>query len=174
MSRNTNAFKMDTRLAALKEMTKFFGLGDNLNKQVEKAVDNFVQAGKDWANETASDWYDSAPWATGNLRESIDVEEKDVTKPKVFVNHQKLMEHAEQKLPARRLWYKKQGWDPIEMPDYDYLEEAESKNAASASSTVYPIEPNWDREYNANPPHTPFIDAIWMKQALRNKQRIFK
>lgn len=161
---------MSSDLHALKQVANAFGVGDSLIEQIENKVDKFAKDGEDWADATASDWYDAAPWATGTLRESIETDTSNITKPKVLVNHQKLMAHAGQKLTAIRKVYRGQ---KVKMPDYDYLKEAEEQNV-SASTSVEPLEPNSEREMKWNPdPNTPFLYSIWDELAKKNKRIIF-
>lgn len=163
---------MGNVITAIKTAGNAFGVGSNLADQITEKVEKFAQDGEDWANSTASDWYDSAPWATGNLRESIDVDTSDLSAPRVFVNKQKLMAHAGQRMPAVRLWYKKNGRKVITIPNSDYLLVAE-ENAASASKTTNPITPNAEREMASGKGTSPFLNSIWEELWKKNKRIIF-
>lgn len=172
MSKATKAFGIDATISSLKAIGDAFGIGDALAAQVVKKVDKFASDGEDWADATASDWYDAAPWRTGTLRESISVDTSKPNRPRVYIDDRKIQANAGKSLPTIRKWYKVNGINKTEIDPEDYRFVAEEW-AASASKTVDPIEPHSAREMNAGKGSTPFLNSIWDEIAYLWKRRIF-
>lgn len=170
-------FGLDKVLEQLSQVASFFGageLGDEVGEVAAEVADKEI----DWAANTKSDWVESAPWATGNLRDSIDVDASDFPKSMtVGVDRDKLLSRAGQNLFTIRKGYSNK---KSKIPDFDYTEaidegrtiNGDKYSAVSASKTVDPIQPTIEREY-AHRIHTPFIREIWFELAKKNKKEIF-
>lgn len=175
--RLASSYGLESALNALTEVADYFGISD-VKEQVIDYLDEFAGAEAEWMTQVQNDFYKSAPWRTGNLRESIDTDYDDFPTVRVGIDRNKLMARAGQKVKAIREIYGGQEFKISRVPTYPELIDegttayGERWNAVSASSTVDPIEPNAAREMNRGA-HTPYIEAIWGELAQKRKKEIF-
>lgn len=168
-------YGMTDALDELEEVASNFGLSD-LVDQVDGYLEDVNAAIIEWVDRVIQIWYDSAPWATGNLRESIDYDDSDFPNVAVGVDVEKLMARAGQVLPMKRKGYTERGIKEHEVPKYaDYpiwVDEGVRKNGDDWNASSASLLPNSEREYWFDR-HTPFIDEIWFEQAMSIKKEIF-
>lgn len=149
-------------------------MAEGLEDQIDEAATDFAKRGAKWATDTAKDWYESAPWATGTFREAVEADIDDVTTPKVWVNPQKIMAHLGQTRNAVRAIYKVRNMNKLKVeassPE-EYIKKVE-ENAVSASTSADPITPSSVREMATGTP-TPFLDTIWDELVKKNIRRYF-
>lgn len=171
------AYEVDTPLAQLAKVADFFGLS-NIEKAFEDYLDDFAEAEARWTEETVNDWYETAPWRTGNLRNAIDFDDDKFPTMTVGIDKAKLTARAGQEVRAVRKAYQGEKFKISGYASYpEWVDERVTRHgdeykAVSASSSANPIEPQASREYNKGT-HTPFIDEIWFELAKKHKKEIF-
>lgn len=177
------SYGLESALDKLAEVADYFSIAD-VKEQVVDYLDDFAGAETEWMGLVEDDFYESAPWRTGNLREAIDTDYDDFPTVRVGIDQDKLMARAGQRVRLIRRAYLDNGPFSAQevklskVPTYPELIDegttayGEEWKAVSASSTVDPIEPNTAREMNRGT-HTPYIEAIWWELAQKRKKEIF-
>lgn len=146
MSKATAALGADTALAEFKAVGDDFGIGTTITDALTTLMNAMDKSGEKWADQTALGWYEDTPYQTENLKESIDFE-ANCPEYIVGVNLDLLL--GPKQRPARRTPI----LGMIDIPDYDYTEEA-NKQAVSG--------------YGKG-----FIEGLWWEVARREARKEF-
>lgn len=174
------SYGLESALDELAEVADYFGIA-NVKEQVVDYLDDFAGAEAEWMTQVQSDFYKSAPWRTGNLREAIDTDYDDFPTVRVGIDRDELMAHAGIERKAIRKEYLARGQREVVIPedpnypeliDRNVVKGGEKWKAVSASTTVDPIQPYSSREFNRDT-HTPYLDEIWAVLAQKRKKEIF-
>lgn len=152
--------------------------GGSMGDELDDYLDDFTQKEYEWAKNTQRYWYRSAPWATGNLRESISTfDEQMPLSITVGVDNTKLMARAGAEVPPKRLWYKKNYYkNTVEIPNNpDYVEwiDENVKSMGREWKAVSAGAENYHSRENNVGTHTPFIDRLWFVYAEKFAKEIF-
>lgn len=143
---------LDKLIAALEEECRPFNMG-NIILQIDSGVRNFVDKATKWANETRNDFYEDAPYLTGNLRESVAIDDSKLPN-ELFVGVIWEDLRGPKTLQAIRGKWKGK-W--VNIPAHDYTVEADKNNVSSGGGVG-----------------GPFIEELWFAKAERNARRIFR
>lgn len=158
------SFGLDASLNKLESALSFFDADDAVD-QVHEYVDDFVLAERQFAEMVKFYWIATAPWNTTNLEQSIKIDDeenypKEVT---IGVDVDALTAHAGRYLPSVRAKsaYPKGAWDPDQIPNYDYTEEANKHNVSAR------------RNPGAAPSGGEFIMSVWFEYFKKAKKEVF-
>lgn len=128
------AFKATTALKELKKIGDIFGIGDALVEQTEEAMDDLAYRGREWALACQEDWSkvkSSVPWATGNLSESIQIEDgiQDKGKPHMWVGvNLNMLLGPKIRTITNAIDYPDQVGEPINVQSTDYTDKVNKYN----------------------------------------------
>lgn len=142
MSKTVAAFRATTKLDDLKKAGDAFGIGDDLVEQVEFAMDDLAFRGLEWARACQEDWSGlktSVPWLTGNLSESIQIEDgiQEYGKPYFWVGVDLNMLLGPKIRPVTNyIDYKDLLGEPWDVSEKDYTEAVNKHNATGPNNFI--------------------------------------
>lgn len=167
-----DGYNLTAQMEELEDLSEFFGV-EGLTDEIDTYLDDFASNEVEWADNTVDDWYDSAPWRTGNLREAIDYDSSSFPQIDVGIDQELLLRRAGQKLKAKRDAYDGASYKIPYAPDYpEWIDENVKKAGQQWKAVSAGEEPNEEREDNVGG-FTPYIKEIWFALAERNKKEIF-
>lgn len=151
--------KLQDLIDALKESLAPFD-AEQLGINIEAAYEDFLNKGVQWAKNTQERFVIVAPFLTGNLRDSITVDDSNLPN-EIFVGVDFAKLQGPKSKTVIRRSSKSYGKD-ITIPAYDYTAEADEVNVSAGGTAL-----------DAEGPGTPFIEELWLNWAYSEARRLF-